>query len=81
MARQVPSSSAATAADTMRVERFSKGRDITMDQLACESLLDEEVSSMIRQAITAEIDRKRHEGLPVVVNRGQGAEVLVEGEY
>jgi hypothetical protein len=42
---------------------------------------DDQLSSKIRQAIVEEIERKRREGLPVVVNRGNGVEILQPGEY
>lgn len=42
---------------------------------------DGQLSAKIRQAIIEEIERKRRDGLPVVVNRGHGVEILQPGEY
>ena len=42
---------------------------------------DEVVSSRIRRAVLEEIERKRRDGLPVVVNRGHGVEILQPGQY
>ncbi len=42
---------------------------------------DDQLSSKIRQAVTEEIERKRRDGFPVVVNRGHGVEILQPGEY
>lgn len=42
---------------------------------------DDQLSSKIRQAVIEEIERKRRDGLPVVVNRGHGVEILQPGEY
>ena len=41
---------------------------------------DEVVSSRIRQAVLDAIERKRQDGLPMVVNRGHGVEVLQPGQ-
>jgi hypothetical protein len=42
---------------------------------------DDQLSSKIRQAVIEEIDRERRDGLPVVVIRGHGVEILKPGKY